>query len=83
MRVIVHIVPRQGQLDPQGSTIQNSLHHLGFDNVAHAQYGKQITLTFSGNLTSEQVLAQTHKMCEELLANPVTEEYRIELDKDA
>ena len=71
-RVSVHIVPRQGILDPQGKAVADALHTLGFGSVADARVGRHLVLDV--NAAAE---TSVREMCERLLANPVTEDFEI------
>lgn len=66
---------KSGVLDPQGKAIGSALHGLGFEEVGAVRQGKVIELEVADG-TAEGRIAQ---MCERLLANPVIEDYRIEL----
>jgi len=75
-KVAVHITPRRGILDPQGRTVADALHTLGFGAVREVHIGRHVIveLDASDRETAEQ---STRDMCEKLLANPVTEDYEI------
>jgi phosphoribosylformylglycinamidine synthase subunit PurS len=75
MKAKVHVILKNGVLDPQGAAIQNALGSLGFDGVEGVRQGKVIELDLADG-TSEDTIAQ---MCEKLLANTVIESYRIEV----
>ena len=79
MRVKVYITPRQGILDPQGRAIEHSLKSLGFNNVGQARMGKYIELDVAADSAAEAA-AEVKRMCEELLANTVIEDYRFEVE---
>jgi phosphoribosylformylglycinamidine synthase subunit PurS len=75
-RVAVHIVPRRGILDPQGTAVAHALQTLGFAGVADVKVGRHIVI----DVAAESEAAATRsarEMCEKLLANPVTEDYEI------
>jgi len=65
--------------DPQGLTIKGGLHSLGFTSVEGVRAGKYMEIRLDGQSReeAEQVL---HDMCRQLLANPVIEDYRFELE---
>ena len=66
--------------DPQGLTIRGALHDLGFQNVTSVRAGKYIELKLDEqNLTSAEV--QLNEMCRKLLANPVIENFRFEIEE--
>ena len=75
-RIAVHITPRRGILDPQGRTVAEALHTLGFSAVHDVHVGRHVVveLDAADKGTAE---ASTRAMCEKLLANPVTEDFEI------
>jgi phosphoribosylformylglycinamidine synthase PurS subunit len=75
-RVYVTLKPTVN--DPQGLAIRGGLHHLGFESVDSVRAGKYLELRLS---ESEEGAARdkVDRMCRQLLANPVIEEYRFEL----
>ncbi len=77
-RAEVHVTFKTGVLDPQGETVARSLRSLGFEGVSQVQIGRFIQVDLEGQ-DSEQVAAAVELMCQELLANPVLEQYRIEV----
>ena len=68
--------------DPQGLTIRGGLHSLGFDAVKSVRAGKYIEIRVEGEDKSKAE-EQVHEMCRQLLANPIIEEYRFELEEAA
>lgn len=58
--------------------MQSGLKHLGYDNVERIRIGKyvELTLTAADEASAKQ---QLDRMCDQLLANPVIENYRFEL----
>lgn len=74
--VAVHIVPRRGLLDPQGKAVTDALHSLGFDDVADVRVGRHIVLRVEA-ADASAARASVRRMCEQLLANPVTEDFEI------
>ncbi len=76
----VYVTLRQGVLDPQGDTVRSALEALGFAGVRDVRIGKFMVLTLSGASRAEAE-AQVHAMCKQLLANPVIEDYRFELEE--
>ncbi|MCR9213537.1 MAG: phosphoribosylformylglycinamidine synthase subunit PurS [Proteobacteria bacterium] len=78
MKARVHISLKNGVLDPQGKAISNSLHGLGFDSVLDARQGKTIELDLK-DMSKEQAEKEVDRMCLQLLANTVIENYSIEV----
>ena len=66
--------------DPQGVTVLSSLHRLGFDSAEDVRIGKYLLVTIN---ESDRVKAETTatEMCQKLLANPVIEEFRFDLEE--
>ena len=75
MKARVHVMLKNGVLDPQGAAVQHALGALGFDGVEGVRQGKVIELDLADGATE----AQVGEMCEKLLANTVIESYRIEV----
>ncbi len=65
--------------DPQGLTIKGALHNLGFKNVTDVRAGKYIEVKIDGT-DMEKARVQVDEMCKKLLANPVIETYRFDLN---
>ena len=74
----VHVTLKPVVLDPQGQAIQGGLHQLGFEGVKGVRAGKyiEIKLEAADRAEAEQLV---NDMCAKLLANPVIEEYRLEV----
>lgn len=72
----MHITPRRGILDPQGRTVADALHTLGFAAVRDVHVGRHVVVEMDAadRAAAEQA---TRDMCERLLANPVTEDFEI------
>ncbi len=66
--------------DPQGLTIKGALHHLGFTLVEDVRAGKYMELRINEE-DNDKAHKQVNEMCQKLLANPVIEKYRFELEK--
>ncbi|HEY1265827.1 MAG TPA: phosphoribosylformylglycinamidine synthase subunit PurS [Candidatus Binatia bacterium] len=79
MRAKIFISYKNGVLDPQGKAVERSLHTLGYQEVRDVRMGKylEIELEASSRETAE---ARLREMCDKLLANPVIEDYRFEIE---
>lgn len=75
-RVAVEIVPRRGLLDPQGKAVSDALHTLGFSTVSDVRVGRYLVLDTDA-ADADAARAEVQRMCEQLLANPVTEDFHI------
>ena len=74
----VFVTPKRGILDPQGKTVQQSLHALGFTEVGDVRVGKYIELRLR-DTTPAKADERVRAMGERLLANGVIEDFRIEI----
>ncbi|HJL04893.1 MAG TPA: phosphoribosylformylglycinamidine synthase subunit PurS [Polyangiaceae bacterium LLY-WYZ-15_(1-7)] len=80
MKANVYVTLKQEVLDPQGDAVRRALGALGFDDVKRVRVGKLIEIDLEGadEAAAKEELAS---MCEKLLANPVIEDFRFELEK--
>jgi phosphoribosylformylglycinamidine synthase len=72
MRARVLIRPKEGILDPQGQAVERALPALGFEGVSHVHVGRLVELDLDDP-------SQLERMCEQLLANPLIEDFDIEV----
>lgn len=78
MKAKIYVTLKSGVLDPQGKAIEGALKGLGFEGASNVRQGKVIELTLpDGDEASAK--ARIEDMCKRLLANPVMENYSIEL----
>lgn len=80
--VRIYVTYKQSVFDPQGETITNSLHSLGYDQVTEVKVGKFFDVQL--NATEQAVIDQTVKeIAEQLLVNFNLETYRYEVMEEA
>jgi len=79
MRVKIFVSLKSGVLDPQGKAIERSLHTLGYAEVQDVRMGKYLELNVQAS-SHEAAESRIREMCEKLLANPVIEDYRFEIE---
>jgi phosphoribosylformylglycinamidine synthase PurS subunit len=72
VRARVLIRPKEGILDPQGQTVERALPALGFEGASHVRIGRLVELEVDDP-------AQVPAMCEKLLANPLIEDYEVQI----
>jgi phosphoribosylformylglycinamidine synthase len=78
MKAIVNVSLKAGVLDSQGKAVHHALDSLHFNGVEDVRVGKQIILKLD-ETDKDKAMADVTRMCEELLANTVIEDYEIEL----
>ena len=76
MKARVHVMLKNGVLDPQGEAVRHALGAMGFNGVEGVRQGKVIELDLADGSTEADVTA----MCERLLANTVIESYTVEMN---
>jgi phosphoribosylformylglycinamidine synthase len=80
-RVHVRVMPRDGLLDPQGQAVEHALTALGFEEAGGVRIGRAIELAVVAG-SRDEAEAKARQMCDKLLANPVTEDYLLEVEED-
>jgi phosphoribosylformylglycinamidine synthase len=78
IKAIVNVSLKAGVLDSQGKAVKHALDSLHFSGVEDVRVGKQIILKLDTD-DKESAMSDVTKMCEDLLANTVIEDYEIEL----
>ena len=79
MKARIHVTLKDGVLDPQGKAVGHALGALGFTGVGEVRQGKLIEIELAESDT-DKARAQAEAMCRQLLANPVIENYDIEIE---
>jgi phosphoribosylformylglycinamidine synthase len=78
MKARVHVMLKDGVLDPQGEAVRHALGHLGFTGVEAVRQGKVIELDLAAT-DKTAAEAEVRGMCEKLLANTVIEKFTVEI----
>ena len=76
----VYIALKPTVNDPQGLTIKGALHNLGFTEVTSVRAGKYMEVKIDAD-NQDNAQGQIDQMCSKLLANPVIENYRFEIEQ--
>jgi phosphoribosylformylglycinamidine synthase PurS subunit len=77
-KVRVYITLRESVLDPQGTAVKSSLHSMDYKEVQDVRIGKYMELVLDES--DGNVEDRVKEMCDRLLANPVIEDYRYEIE---
>jgi len=78
LKARVHVMLKDGVLDPQGEAVKHALGTLGFEGVEAVRQGKVIELDLAAT-DRAAAEAEVRAMCEKLLANTLIEKYRVEI----
>jgi phosphoribosylformylglycinamidine synthase len=79
VRAVVHVFLKPGVLDVQGKAVENALHGLGWKGVDNVRIGRVIEFDLRASDPSAAE-GEVKAMCEKLLANPVIEGWRVEVE---
>ncbi len=75
----IYVTLKPAVNDPQGLTVLGGLHSLGYHGVADVRIGKYLEVRVAGD-DAAQAETDVAAMCDQLLANPVIEEFRFSLE---
>ena len=79
MKARVFVSFKSTVLDPQGQTICSALRGLGHQSIADVRQGKFFEISLAEGVTREQASREIETIAHDVLANPVIEEYRVEI----
>ena len=79
MKAKVYVTLKSSVLDPQGKAIQHSVELLGFEQIADIRQGKYFEIALNEGLDESQARETAEKIARDVLANPVIEDYRVEI----
>ncbi|MDE3166903.1 MAG: phosphoribosylformylglycinamidine synthase subunit PurS [Acidobacteriota bacterium] len=79
MKARVFVTMKSTVLDPQGQTVHHALNSLGHKAVAGVRQGKYFEIALTAGLSHEEARREVETIAHDVLANPVIEEYRVEI----
>ncbi|MBX3288240.1 MAG: phosphoribosylformylglycinamidine synthase subunit PurS [Acidobacteria bacterium] len=79
MKAKVYVTLKSGVLDPQGKAIHHSAELIGFDGISDIRQGKYFEIVLTNGTSEADARSQAEKLAAEILANPVIEDYRVEI----
>ena len=79
MKARVYVTLKSSVLDPQGKAIHHTSELLGFENIDDIRQGKFFEISLDSALSENQARETAEKIAKDVLANPVIEDYRVEL----
>lgn len=78
MKALITVMPKRTVLDPQGKAVKHALESLGFQGVREVRIGKFLEVELDAP-DVESARRLVDQACQQLLSNPVIEEYRFEI----
>ena len=79
MKAIVYVTLKPSVLDPQGKAIHHSVESLGFHGIGEIRQGKYFEIAFADGVSETDAKVAADKIGKDVLANPVIEDFRVEL----
>jgi len=79
MKANVYVTLKPSVLDPQGKAIQHSVELLGMKNIADIRQGKFFEIILDSSISEAEASAAAEKIAKDVLANPVIEDYKVEI----
>jgi phosphoribosylformylglycinamidine synthase PurS subunit len=79
MKARVFVTPKSTVLDPQGQAVRAALNGLGYAAIAEVRQGKYFEIELAAGVTLAQARGDVETIAHDVLANPVIEEYRVEI----
>ena len=76
----VYVTLKKSVFDPQGKTVHEALLSLGYKGVADVRQGKYFEVALADGLSAEQARETVDEIARKVLANPVIESYRVEVE---
>jgi phosphoribosylformylglycinamidine synthase PurS subunit len=76
MKAKVIVMPKAAVLDPQGNAVRDAMRHLGMPEVRSVRIGKYMEIDIEGQ--SGDLESRLHRLCRDLLSNPVIEDYELQ-----
>ena len=80
MKAKVYVTLKPGVLDPQGKAIHHSVELLGFQSITDVRQGKYFEIALEPSLSEPEAREAAEKIARDVLANPVIEDYRVEIE---
>ena len=83
MKARIYVTLKPSVLDPQGKAIHHAVETIGYRGISDVRQGKYFEITLDQGLSADEARAAVERMAKDVLANPVIEDYRVELDSHA
>ncbi len=79
MKAKVFVTLKPSVLDPQGKAIHHSVELMGFEKISDIRQGKYFEIALDDSVSVTEAQAAAEKIARDVLANPVIEDYRVEV----
>jgi phosphoribosylformylglycinamidine synthase subunit PurS len=82
MKARIYVTLKPSVLDPQGKAIHHAVETIGYRGIEDVRQGKYFEVTLEGGLSHDEARAQAERIAKDVLANPVIEDYKVEMADD-
>lgn len=79
MKAKIYVTLKPSVLDPQGKAIHHSAELMGYKNIGDVRQGKYFEIAMAAGLSESEALTSAEEIAKNVLANPVIEDYRVEI----
>ena len=79
MKAKVFVTLKPSVLDPQGKAIHHSVELMGFEKIADVRQGKYFEIALDDAITESEARSAAERIAKDVLANPVIEDFRVEV----
>jgi len=79
MKALVYVTLKPGVLDPQGKAIHHSVEMLGQKDISDIRQGKYFEIALDDSMDQAAARESVERIAKDVLANPVIEDYRVEI----
>ncbi|HWP44624.1 MAG TPA: phosphoribosylformylglycinamidine synthase subunit PurS [Blastocatellia bacterium] len=81
MKAKIYVTLKPSVLDPQGKAIHHAVETIGYRGIGDVRQGKYFEVVLSDEMSAQEARAEIERLAREVLANPVIEDYRVEMDE--
>lgn len=82
MKARIYVTLKRSVLDPQGKAIHHAIETIGYRGIKDVRQGKYFEVELDAGLSADDARATIERLAKDVLANPVIEDFRVELDSD-
>ena len=83
MKARIYVTLKPSVLDPQGKAIHHAAETIGYRGIEDVRQRKYFVVAIDGSLSPEEARAEIERLARDVLANPIIEDFHVELDSDS
>jgi phosphoribosylformylglycinamidine synthase PurS subunit len=82
MKAKIYVTLKPSVLDPQGKAIHHAVETIGYHGIKDVRQGKYFEVSIDAAFSPEEARAEIERLARDVLANPIIEDFRVELGDD-